>query len=64
MEFQQLRPWQQDAVEKIRDQGNTELMWIFDFKGNSGKTTLSQHLASFEGFQRLPQCKCSATHTF
>ena len=58
MEIQQLKPWQQDAMDKIRYQGNKELMWIFDFDGNSGKTKLGHHLVFFEGVQSLPNCKC------
>lgn len=46
-------PWQKMALEKILNQNDRELLWIFDFNGNSGKTELGKFLRYKQDFQRL-----------
>ena len=63
MQHQSLRKWQKEALEKIRIQRH-ELLWIFDFDGNSGKTYFGKYLTNNENFEQLPPCKCPPTYYF
>lgn len=40
-----LRPWQEQALEIVRQQDDRKVMWITDSEGNNGKTKLCKELA-------------------
>jgi len=45
MEGLELRPWQQDILELIRQEPDPrKIFWYWDPKGNTGKTTFTKHL--------------------
>lgn len=41
----ELRPWQQECLDKVKEQGDRKLLWVYDPKGNSGKTKLCKEMA-------------------
>lgn len=49
----ELRPWQRKALSCINNQNNRELLWIFDFTGNSGKTEMGNYLRYKLNFHQL-----------
>lgn len=49
-----LRQWQKKALTAIYGQEKREILWIFDFDGNSGKTELSKYLRFKCNFHKLP----------
>lgn len=49
----QLGQWQQKAVEVLSLQADREVMWVFDFEGNTGKTQLSRYLVNIMGYQHI-----------
>ena len=48
-----LRPWQRKALAKINGQNSREILWIFDFNGNTGKTEFNNFLEVKQNFQNL-----------
>ncbi len=52
-----LRPWQQEVVNKIKEQDNRKILWVVDPIGNSGKTELSKYLIHTEGAIRYQNGK-------
>lgn len=54
-----LRPWQKNVLSALDEQTNREVLWVFDYDGNSGKTELSHYLMFKRNFQIL---KPAETH--
>ena len=48
-----LRPWQTSVVNAFNQQDDCSVLWVFDFDGNSGKTTLSNFLMFKLNYQFL-----------
>jgi len=44
MEKAKLRPWQEDVVKKVKAQSDRTVTWVYDEKGNAGKTFLAKKL--------------------
>lgn len=42
----QLRPWQEQALEKLNSQSEREILFIVDEEGGKGKSVLAKHLLS------------------
>ena len=49
----ELRPWQQDLLEKIKQPSDREVIWVRGFKGNEGKTWFQAYLESRYGYERV-----------
>lgn len=49
-----LRPWQLEVGNLLSVQTSRELLWVFDFDGNSGKTEMARYLQRNKNFQKLP----------
>ena len=54
-----LRPWQKMVLNALSQQNNWEVLWVFDYDGNSGKTELSRYLMLKLNYQIL---KPAETH--
>lgn len=39
-----LKPWQEEAIDKLGDQSDREVLWVYDKEGGKGKTWLSKYL--------------------
>ncbi|KAH3874577.1 hypothetical protein DPMN_037823 [Dreissena polymorpha] len=49
MEHVVLRRWQRAAMKMVDIQTNRQILWIYEEKGNTGKTFFGQYLASLHG---------------
>ena len=49
----ELRPWQQDLLEKIKQPSDREVIWVRGFQGNEGKTWFQTYLESRYGYERV-----------
>ena len=47
----ELRPWQQDLLEKIKQPSDREVIWIRGVKGNEGKTWFQGYVESRYGYE-------------
>lgn len=48
-----LRPWQAQVKTLALSQNDRHILWVFDYTGNAGKSTLTQYLRLKCGFQKL-----------
>ena len=44
-----LREWQSEVVDMLKTQNDREILWIYDKKGNNGKTVLCKQLSMHHG---------------
>ena len=47
-----LRPWQQELVDKISTPTDREVIWVKGVKGNEGKTYFQKYVRSLFGYSR------------
>lgn len=50
----QLREWQNDALQRYREQDDRKILLILDRKGNTGKTWLARHIVATGAGRLLP----------
>ena len=51
----ELRPWQQELLEKINTPTDREVIWVKGVKGNEGKTFFQKYIQSLLGYSRVVQ---------
>ncbi len=44
-----LKSWQQQAIVKLEEQNDREILWIYDFNGGKGKSWLGRYLEIMKG---------------
>lgn len=49
----ELRPWQQELMEKINVPTEREVIWVKGIKGNEGKTWFQKYVRSLFGYSRV-----------
>ena len=49
----ELRPWQQELMEKIKVPTEREVIWVKGIKGNEGKTWFQKYVRSLFGYSRV-----------
>ena len=49
----ELRPWQQELVEKIKVPTEREIIWVKGIHGNEGKTYFQKYIRSLFGYSRV-----------
>ena len=49
----ELRPWQQELLEKIQTPTEREVIWVKGIKGNEGKTWFQKYARSLYGYSRV-----------
>ena len=49
----ELRPWQQELIEKIKVPTEREVIWVKGIKGNEGKTWFQKYVRSLFGYSRV-----------
>ena len=50
-----LYPWQQQALERIREPSHREVIWIKGARGNEGKSWFQNYVQDLFGFDRVVQ---------
>ena len=51
----ELRPWQQELLERIATPTEREIIWVQGMRGNEGKSWFQEYLAAFYGHARVVQ---------
>ena len=51
----ELRPWQQELMERITTPTEREIIWVQGMRGNEGKSWFQEYLAAFYGHARVVQ---------
>lgn len=50
----QLREWQNDALQRYREQNDRQILLVYDLRGNTGKTWLARHIVATGVGRLLP----------
>ena len=48
-----LRPWQLDLLEKLKQPSDREIIWVCGSRGNEGKTWFQSYVESWYGYERV-----------
>ncbi len=60
-----LRDWQKDCVDKLEEQDNRKVLWIYDSIGNNGKSFLGEYLHAKKGaFSISGGKKCDIAYAY
>lgn len=52
-----LREWQNDALQRYREQNDRQILLVYDRHGNTGKTWLGRHIVATGAGRLLPVCE-------